>query len=109
MLADLNAARSADHPELITEAIENYSKALMASRDLAGRNPAVPRYRDEAAQPLLNLAQLEAERGQFAASRELIKEAEALLQVLATELPDNTNYAESLRLAREMLSRLNGL
>jgi eukaryotic-like serine/threonine-protein kinase len=109
LLADLNAARSADHPELITEAIENYSKALMASRDLAGRNPAVPRYRDEAAQLLLNLAQLEAERGQFAASRELIKEAEALLQVLATELPDNTNYAESLRLAREMLSRLNGL
>ena len=109
LLADLNAALVASDPALINVAIENYSKALMVSRDLSGRNPAVPRYRDEAAQLLLNLAQLEAERGAFAASRELIKEAEALLQVLSAGQPDNVGYADSLRLAREMLSRLEGL
>jgi serine/threonine-protein kinase len=109
LLADLKAAMAAVDPDLINAAIENYSKALLAVRELAGRNPAVPTYRGEVAQLLLNLGQLEAQRQRFDPSRELIQEAETLLRALTEELPDRTDYAELHDLAGQMLEQLRNL
>ena len=109
LLADLKAAMAAVDPELINAAIENYSKALLAMRELAGRNPAVPTYRGEVAQLLLNLGQMEAQRQRFDASRELIQEAETLLRQLTEELPDRSDYVELHDLAGQMLEQLSNL
>lgn len=109
LLADLQAAMAAVDAVLVNEAIENYSQALLALRELAGRNPAVPTYRAEVAQLLLNLGQLEAERQRFAASREFIQEAETLFRSLAEELPDESDYADRRDFAGQMLEKLRGL
>ena len=109
LLADLNAAMAAVDPALVDVAVENYLKALLAMRELAGRNPAVPTYRGEVAQLLLNLGQLEAQRQRFDKSSELIEEAESLLRQLTEELPDRSDYAELHDLAGQMLEQLRNL
>lgn len=109
ILADLQAVLSIDDPDLFGQTIENYSKAITALRDLTGRNPAVPRYRNDMAQVLLNLGQFEAEWQQIESSRARIEEAEALLKVLVDEVPDNVSYSETLSLATQMLEALRGL
>lgn len=109
LLADLEAALAEVAPALIEEAVDNYSRALAAARRLTARNPAVPVYRAEVAQILLNLGQLEGQRQRFEESFKLIEEAQKLFRTLAEELPERSDYADLENLSGQMLERLRSL
>jgi serine/threonine protein kinase/tetratricopeptide (TPR) repeat protein len=109
LLVDLHAALAETDVTFIDKAVKNYSRALEAARRLTARNPAVPSYRAEVAQILLNLGQLEAQRQQFAESFKLLEEAQRLFRTLAEELPERSDYADSEDLCGQMLEKLRSL
>ena len=93
---DLFAALVAVKPESLVEAIDFYGQARLQLLDLSQRSPAVTSYREELGSLILNLAQLEAQRQQYDASRRLFEDARGIFQQLADETPDDPAFAQQV-------------
>lgn len=82
MLADLDAALVATDATRLAPAKKHYQKAQESLERLVTKNPAVPRYQEELAQLLGNLAQLETEQKNPEAAQKLMERADEILQKL---------------------------
>jgi hypothetical protein len=85
-------------------AIDSYSRSRVAMEKLVARNPAVPRYRYELAQLLLNLAQLELQRVHADDAIRVLSQAETLLVELLKEFPQQADYSQTLQTVRDLKS-----
>ncbi len=100
ILADLEAALVPDGAEHLVPAVDHYLQARAAFERLVARNPAVPAYRIELAQLILNLGQLEAQRDRNQEALKLFQEAASMFKALIAELPGRAELVESLKLAQ---------
>ncbi len=107
--ADLQAALMSTDPAALGAAIDAYSQARRAFEHMAARNPAIPRYRSELAQLILNLGQLEAQRQRYEESQRLLEEAARLLEELVKEVPDSSEYSELREKAQDSLRQLEAI
>ena len=107
--ADLYAALVADKPESLGEAINFYGQARRQLLDLSQRSPAVASYRTELGGLLLNIAQLEAQRQQYDASRKLFEQARDVFTQLAEESPDDSAFENQLKQIDSFLQELDRL
>ena len=99
-----------DAPGLMTlfgEALEHTDPAARAAFErLVSRNPAVPAYRIELAQLILNLGQLEAQRERNQDALKLFQEAAAMLKALIEELPGREELVELLKMAQAGIAEI---
>ena len=98
--ADLEAALVPDGAEHLVAAVDHYLQARAAYLQLISRNPAVPAYRIELAQLILNLGQLEAQRDRNQDALKFFQEAATMFKALIAELPGRAELVESLKLAQ---------
>ncbi|MDA1162305.1 MAG: protein kinase [Planctomycetota bacterium] len=109
LLADLNAALIPVNESKLPEAIDAYTRARFAMQDLAGRSPAVHRYRVELGQLLMNIGQLEAQRQQYASARVLLEKAADVFRELVKEAPDNEDFRNLQTQVQSVLEQLSKL
>lgn len=104
LLGDDSAAAAVEDAKSLDVAIDSYSRSRVAMEKLVARNPAVPRYRYELAQLLLNLAQLELQRVHADDAIRVLSQAETLLVELLKEFPQQADYSQTLQTVRDLKS-----
>lgn len=104
--ADLNAALIPVDSGRLVESLDAYTRAQLAMQDLAGRSPAVHRYRVELGQLLMNIGQLEAQQQHYEQAEVALRKAETVFSNLVQEDPDSTEFQELLEQVRTVIEQL---
>lgn len=116
MLGDLHAKLAESTPDARGLAIDNYTQAELAIRDLANRNPDIASYRVELARLLMNLGLMLAQQGRFPQANERFVAAQEFLQQIKDQRPDGADnqqaidedlatVAEKIKMLRSLIKR----
>jgi eukaryotic-like serine/threonine-protein kinase len=113
MLGDLHAKLAEGDPQERGFSIDHYTKAELAIRDLANRNPDIVSYRLELARLLMNLGLMLAQDGKYAQALEQFLAAQELLQAIKNSAKSSeaepVNVDKDLNETSEKIRVLRGL